>query len=199
MAAVGRAREEKEKYDWAEREREREREKDLRRWRASPLINHTRLYYFPFKLPPFRWPREKREGIARWETRATAQRRKRRASPRSPSSRTTHLLLPFPPPQLGINMSVERTRTARETAGSPLLHFPLLASIHHSVSYHLDSFLFRLSFHLAILLYRYRQVQESQCCFFRIRRREDEMFVDRWRRRRRRVWRRRGRIYEVFV
>ena len=62
MAAVGRAREEKEKYDWAEREREREREKDLRRWRASPLINHTRLYYFPFKLPPFRWPRERGRG-----------------------------------------------------------------------------------------------------------------------------------------
>lgn len=112
MVAVGRG-EEKEKYG-----RRREMGKDLRRWaRASPLINHTRLYYFPFKLPPFRWPGggEGEEESARERVgRELAARHK--ASPRPPSTDASHLLL-----ARGINMSVESSN--RETA-SPLL-FPL--------------------------------------------------------------------------
>lgn len=134
-------------------QREREREKDLRRWRASPLINHTRLYYFPFKLPPFRWPegeRERGNDLCKGGTKEEAE---REGSLRPPSSRTTS--------------SARYKHVSRELELEKRLCPPLLLPfIHHSASYHLDSFLFRLSFHLAILLYRYRPVQELQrSCF----------------------------------
>lgn len=115
---VGRG-EEKEKYG-----RRREMGKDLRRWaRASPLINHTRLYYFPFKLPPFRWPGggEGEEESARERVgRELAARHKGGTGVQSIAAATftdaSHLLL-----ARGINMSAESSN--RGTA-SPLL-FPL--------------------------------------------------------------------------
>lgn len=130
--AVGRG-EEKEKYG-----RRREMGKDLRRWaRASPLINHTRLYYFPFKLPPFRWPggRWRRGGIRAWESWSRIG-----CSAQSIAAATFNGRQP--PSSRSRYKHVSRELEPRNGLPPTL---PPPSFIHHFASYHLDTFL-RLAF-----------------------------------------------------
>lgn len=121
--------------------------KDLRRWaRASPLINHTRLYYFPFKLPPFRWPGggEGEEESARERVgRELAARHKGGTGVQSIAAATftdaSHLLL-----ARGINMSAESSnRGTAPPYSSPSIVHPSLRLVSprylSSSSFHLRS------------------------------------------------------------